>query len=72
MSMQSTDVKNVYEIRKKDGKTAMRITVEYFDLDYAQLVAVNGTMMAALAAQQELGKAQAAQPTTAQPTTTTG
>ena len=59
MSMDSTDVKQVHEVKKKSGEVAMRVTVEYFDLDYAKLVSINKTALNGLLAQQDLGEQEA-------------
>jgi hypothetical protein len=57
--MDVTDTKTVYEIKKKDGKVAMRVTVEYFDLDYQQMVATTGVHLQTLEALTEMGKQEA-------------
>jgi hypothetical protein len=60
MSMDVTDTKTVYEIKKKDGALAMRVSVEYFDLDLAQLGVVSALHLGVLAKMQEIGAGEAA------------
>jgi hypothetical protein len=59
MSMDVTDTVTTYVVKKKDNTIAMRITVEYFDLDYEKLVARTGVHLQGLVSQQALGQAEA-------------
>lgn len=60
MSMDKTDTVTTYVIKKKDGATAMKITVEYFDLDYEQLMNTTMVHLQALGGMAELGKQEIA------------